>query len=296
LILLSAGCGEGEIADDGKLSVITSTAMIADLTRTVAGDLAVVETIIPSGVSPHLYKPTVKDIDRLRDADLVLYIGLGFEHQLAAMLDTLTDVHAVALGLAVPRTELIRPDTNTIDPHFWTDVSLWIPAADNIHTALAVVDSFNVITYTNNSSKMLDSLMALQLQIKKRTAELPQDKKYLVTTHDCLSYFARAYGFETMSVRDFTGAVPGVPGARAQEVADYVIENNVPVLFAEAGMPADDIAGVQEIVKERQQLQFGPDVVSPIYIDNVGKREARAYLSMMRHNVNTIISALSREH
>ncbi len=291
---LSSGCGQKRV--DGKLTVLTSTAMIADLTRTVAGDLAAVETIIPPGVSPHLFKPTVKDIERIRNADLVLYIGLDFEHQLSAMLDTMSNVRAVALGLAVPQSELIRPDTNAVDPHIWMDVKLWIPAADHIHTALAGVDSSNVISYTNNSSRMLDSLMILQMEIQRLTADVPEEYRVLVTTHDCLSYFGRAYGFETMSMRDFTGAVPGQPGARAQQVADYVIENDVPVLFAEAGMPADDMAAVREVVKTRAQMQFGPDVVSPLYVDNVGKREATSYLSMMRHNVNTIVTALrSRE-
>lgn len=293
--LLPGGCGQKETVDDGKLTVLTSTAMIADLTQRVAADLATVETIIPSGVSPHLYKPTVKDIERMRQADLILYIGLGFEHQLSAMLDTMANVHAVSLGLAVPETQLIKPDTDRVDPHFWMDVRLWIPAADNIHTALAAVDSFNVITYTNNSSKMLDSLMVLQREIDRRTKELPEEKRVLVTTHDCLSYFARAYGFQAMAVRDFTGAVPGRPGARAQEVAEFVIENDVPVLFAEAGMPSDDLAAIQEVVKTRAQKQFGPNVVSPIYVDNVGRSEARGYLAMMRHNLNTMLTALSNE-
>lgn len=292
VIALIAGCSQQEPAGDGKLTVVTSTAMIADVVRTVAGDLAVVETIIPPGVSPHLYKPTVKDISRLREADLVFYIGLGFEHQLSSLLDTMVDVHAVSFGLAVPHSELIRADTNTFDPHFWMDVKLWTVAADNIHASLLSIDSNNVTTYRNNASRLLDSLMALNQEIIQRTRDVPEDNRELVTTHDCLSYFARAYGFETMAVRDFSGAVPGQPGARAQQVADYVIENGVPALFAEAGMPPDDIGGVQQIVKERAQMQFGPNVISPIYVDNVGKREATGYISMMRHNLNTIVTSL----
>ena len=93
--LLCSGCGwaqaRARALDDGRPLVVTTISILADLTREVAGDHVVVESLVEIGGDPHTYEPVPSDAGKISDADLILRNGPGLEH----WLDTLIDASSV---------------------------------------------------------------------------------------------------------------------------------------------------------------------------------------------------------
>ena len=86
--VMLCSCGERKATDEGgKIRVVASIGMIADIVRNVAGDAADVEGLIGEGVDPHLYKPTSNDVKTLRDADVIFYNGLLLEGKMTDVLE-----------------------------------------------------------------------------------------------------------------------------------------------------------------------------------------------------------------
>ena len=62
-----------------KLSVITTTTIVADWVRVVGGDRVDVTSLLPPGADPHNLIPGARDVAMVADADLVMTIGLELE-------------------------------------------------------------------------------------------------------------------------------------------------------------------------------------------------------------------------
>ena len=75
-----------DIAGSGKLQVVTTTGQIGDMARHVGGELVEVTALMGPGVDPHLYVASEGDVDRLVQADVILYNGLFLEAQMADVL------------------------------------------------------------------------------------------------------------------------------------------------------------------------------------------------------------------
>ncbi len=61
------------------LNVVATTAMIADVTRNVAGECAEVTALMGPGTDPHSYRASASDVRKLQEADLILYSGFSLE-------------------------------------------------------------------------------------------------------------------------------------------------------------------------------------------------------------------------
>ena len=78
-----AGCGAGsaEAPADAGVRVVTTTGILADLAREVAGDRAVVSAIVPDGADPHSYEPSLRDVRDIVYADVAFTNYLLLEEQ-----------------------------------------------------------------------------------------------------------------------------------------------------------------------------------------------------------------------
>src|SRR5688572_7835431 len=79
LLALSSCGGDGEEADNSRRSVVTAFYPLTFIASNVAGDEADVTSITPAGVEPHVLELTAAQVRRISDADLLIYIGQGFQ-------------------------------------------------------------------------------------------------------------------------------------------------------------------------------------------------------------------------
>ena len=116
---------------------------------------------------------------------------------------------------------------------------------------------------------------------------VPEARRYLVTSHDAYSYFARAYGFEAHSLQGIS--TDSKPGLRTiHESVAYIKEHDIPVIFAETSVRND---AVVQVAREAQCEVFE----RKLYSDALGMpgSGAESFLGMFRHNMSTIVEALS---
>jgi len=102
-LLLAAGGLLTVRAQEGRLQVVASYSVLADVVSHVAGDVADVTALIPPGANPHAFEPTPQDLARLADADVIFVNGAGLEEGLMEAIENAAEeVNVVPASLCVP--------------------------------------------------------------------------------------------------------------------------------------------------------------------------------------------------
>lgn len=297
VLALAAGCaapaGEEAARREGPLRVVTTTGLIGDAARAVAGPHAEVESLMSTGVDPHLYKASESDVRKLAEADLILYNGLHLEGKMADVLVKMARSRpVVAVTEEIPEELLREPPelAGQYDPHVWFDVSLWRRTLEPIVRELSALDPAHAADYRANADRFAAELEALDTWVEERAAELPPERRLLVTAHDAFGYFGRRYGFEVVGIQGIS-TVSEAGLQDVERVVDLVVERRVPALFVESSVPRRAIEAVQAAVRSRgHEVTIGGE----LYSDSMGPAgtEAGTYPGMVRHNVDTIVDAL----
>ena len=131
LTLLLFGCKRSTETSRSKPLIVATTSILADGIRNLVGDKAEVVSLMPPGVDPHLYKASVRDLDLLTQADLVVYHGLYLEGKMTEIFEKLARRQSIVdISKGIPEEKLIRsgPEAHSVDPHVWFDLSLWSAA------------------------------------------------------------------------------------------------------------------------------------------------------------------------
>jgi manganese/zinc/iron transport system substrate-binding protein len=294
IVLLGAGCQNKEpAASGGKPKVVATTGMIADLARSVAGELAEVEGLMGAGVDPHLYKASESDVRRLAEADLVLYNGLFLEGKMGDILGKLgrsRPVLAIAEGLPAARLRTPPEFQGHPDPHVWFDVELWSQTLPAITTELQKLLPAQREQLSANSERVRAELLELDAWAKARIQEIPADQRVLVTAHDAFGYFGQRYGLEVHGIQGISTVSEA--GLRdVEKVVELVAARRIKAIFVESSVPQRTIEAVQAAVREKgHEVRIG----GSLYSDAMGApgTPEGTYLGMVRHNVDTIVEAL----
>lgn len=205
-----AACGDDDDAGaEGRITVVTSTTILADFARQVGGDRVDVRAIIPEEAEVHTYTLTPGAVRIVASADLVIIAGAD----LASVED---DIRDNARGQVIVLTEgmPLKPfppglmhddeddhtdeeddhDHGAADPHFWMDIDLVVIAVEKIRDALIEADPNGADVYRERTGAFIAELHALDDEIQTLMDTLPDERRYLVTFHDAFGYFADRYG------------------------------------------------------------------------------------------------------
>jgi ABC-type Zn uptake system ZnuABC Zn-binding protein ZnuA len=298
LIVLCAACQPAPAASSvpaGTLKVVVTYSILGDLVQNVGGDRIDLAILVGAGGDTHTYEPTPGDSRALAEAGLVIENGLGLE---GWMDDLYISSGSKALRLAasdgiepLPAADAHRRGVDgrsEFDPHLWHSVANAIQVVKHIRAALAGADAANATVYQANAEVYIAQLTELDGYIRAQIDTVPPERRKLVTNHDALGYFAKAYGFTLLG--DALGSVSTEAAepsaAQIAAVSDSIRREGVPAVFTE------NIEGsrvIEQIAKEA-----GVKVAAPLYTDALGPAgsDGATYLQMMRYNVDVIVSAL----
>lgn len=293
-VLGTTGCGGSE-ASDGTVEVVATTGMVADAAARVGGELVSVTGLMGPGVDPHLYRASEGDVRRLGEADIVFYNGLHLEAKMADVLAQIGERGKVtrAVAEAVPEEELRRVSVTQFDPHVWFDVELWKHVVGAVRDTLVEVDPENEGAYEANTEAYLVELDELDRYVVEQAGRVPASQRVLITAHDAFEYFGSAYGFEVRGLQGISTAAEA--GARdVAELADFIVERRIPVIFVETSVSPRTIEAVQAAVRAQGfDVQIGGSLFSDAMGD-AGTPEG-TYVGMVRHNADTIVAGLLGE-
>lgn len=283
LAIVVSACGLGPAASSqGKLKVVTTTTILADLTANVAGDRATVASIAPKGAHVEDFEPRPEDAKQVGGARLVLVNGAGLDAWAEDILrNAPQDAKVVVVTQGLPG---LNDEKGEVNPHFWFDVKLVKAYVEKIRDALIEIDGAGRDGYASRATSYLASLDDLDREVRAEVAKVPAAKRKLVTSHDAFPYFARAYGFDVIG---FTQPQPGSEPS-AGELADLVKNvraANVPAVFVESG--------VSPAVSQALAREAGVrSVITDLPTDSLLDPPADTYLGLMRTVVKKIVDAL----
>lgn len=297
LVCLVVGCSAQERPSDkprsGPIKITASTGMIADVARAVGGKHVQVIALMGPGVDPHLYKATQGDLEKLSSADLILYNGLHLEGKLADVFVKMASrVKTVAIGDAMPEDQLREPPEfdGHYDPHVWFDVKLWTNTVPFVRDVLAEMDAENARDYEANAEAYLKQLADLDEYARTQLATVPREQRVLITAHDAFGYLGDAYDIDVMGLQGIsTASEYGLNDL--ERVNDEIVKRKIKAVFVESSIPTKSIeALVRGVESKGHTVTIGGELFSDA-MGAEGTPEG-TYIGMVRHNVDTIVSAL----
>jgi len=270
-----------------------TTGQVAELLRAVAGDTAIISSLMGEGIDPHSYKLTRSDTVALMKADAVFHSGLYLEGKMAEMLDKLSaakPVHAAASVL--PKDRLIHPDGADAhpDPHVWMDPTLWRLALLGVRDKLSSLYPANTAFYAANAARAAAAYDALHDYAGTVLSSVPEQRRVLVTAHDAFSYLGRAYGLSVVGIQGIsTESEAGLQ--RIESMVSLLVERKIPAVFVETSVSDRNIrALIQGAAAKGHKVAIG----GSLYSDAMGAPGTYegTYVGMIDHNVTSIAQAL----
>lgn len=293
LVLMVAGCTKEQTEESGKIRLVATTTMLADLAGIIGGDHVEVNGLMGPGIDPHLYKASAGDVRVIQEADVVLYNGLDLESKLGEVFASLenADKTVVMIAEGISDSEVITDEeTGGADPHIWFDVNLWKEASSNLLEGLVEADPANQEEYTANHEAYVVELEALDSFVREQIALIPENSRVIITAHDAFQYFGKAYGMEVLGLQGIsTESEAGTGDVKA--LADYIVEKQIKAIFVETSVPKRSIEALQEAVIAQG---FDVEIGGELFSDSLGSpgTEADTYIGTVRSNVETIVNAL----
>ena len=297
--LLLSACQE-RAADNGRLQVVATTAILGDFARQVAGPDADVSAIIPAGVDLHSFEPAPAVAKSVARADVIIVNGYHLEEGLLNVVaqnrPRRATVVIAAKGLkaraaveahdahdAKPPKGLDPLATAEGDPHLWLSVAGARAYVENIRDALVAADPAHADGYRERAARYQETLAALDAEIKASVAKIPPERRRLVVFHDAYGYFAEAYGFTLIASVLPSGANQQVSAQKLEEVVEAVKRASVKAIFREPEFDAQVLDAVGRESGARVLTLYS------IYAGPVTD-----YPSMMRANAAALVEGLGR--
>ena len=298
IFLVSCSPTPSQAVDSGKLNVIATTSIVADVVSQVGGDLVAVQILLPEGTDPHSFDPTPQDIAKIADAYIVFANGAGLEAFIENLLESAgaeEKIIEVSTGIEL----LVHPSADEDhgtpdasyrvqagDPHTWTDPNNVIIWVENIKSALIAADPENAKTYAANASTYTAELKEIDSWIHEEIAQIPEENRKIVTDHRLMGYYVEEYGLEMAGT-----IIPGYsslsePSAQdLAQIEDAIRELGVKAIFV--GNTVNPNLG-QRIAEDTgvKLVFFYTGSLSPI------DGEAGTYLDYLRYNTNAFVNAL----
>jgi len=275
LVVTAVGCGAGSSAAPNRTSVVAAFYPLAYAAERVGGEAVQVENLTPPGAEPHDFELAPSSVAELDQADVVLYLGHGFQPAVsAAVKDARGTVVDLLAGLP------LRPNTTgeqglSADPHVWLDPILFSRMVERIGTVLHA---------PGRAEALVADLRRLDRAYRTGLAQCA--RREIVTSHAAFGYLAQRYDLTQVSI---TGLEP------------------------EAEPSAKDLAGVVKLLRRTHATTvFFETLVSPRLAETVARevgartavlnpiegltpaQQARGadYLSVMRQNLVALRRAL----
>ncbi|WP_099222682.1 metal ABC transporter substrate-binding protein [Listeria costaricensis] len=298
LLLILGACSSNDTAsekENGKLNVVVTNSILADMTQNIAQDKINLHSIVPVGKDPHEYEPLPEDVKKTSQADLIFYNGINLETGGNAWFTKLVknadkkenkDYFAASDGVEVIYLEG-ADEKGKEDPHAWLNLENGIIYAQNIEKQLSAKDPENKDFYKKNLNTYVEKLATLDKEAKNKFGAIPADKKMIVTSEGCFKYFSKAYNVPSAYIWEINTEEEGTPG-QITSLVEKLRATHVPSLFVESSVDERPMKSVSK--------DTGIPIYAKIFTDSVAEKgeNGDSYYAMMKWNLDKIAEGLSK--
>ncbi len=285
------------------LNVVATTGMIADTAARIGGDAVQVTGLMGAGIDPHSYRQTRNDIAMMTRADLVLWHGLYLEAQMQPFFGKLsarqpvvavTDQLEAAARDGSGKSLIDSPDyAGAYDPHIWMDPALWSDVSARIAGVLQDQRPDAAEGIARRLAAFTTELEGLKSYGREALAQIPAERRVLITAHDAFSYFGAAFDLEVMGVQGIsTESEAGLH--RIRTLVDMLVERNIEAVFVESSVSDRNMrALIEGAAAQGHKVRLGGELFSDA-MGAEGTYEG-TLIGMLDHNITTISRALGAD-
>jgi len=188
-------------AEKRQLKVLASFYPLYEFTKIIGGERIDVSVIVPSGIEPHDWEPTIQDLQKMQNADIIVINGINLEPWITKLVSVNPDILIVDTSNGISLLEKDKHMFNNKiqnDPHIWLDPVLAKKQIQNIVDGLIRIDPQNTDYYQENANAYNSKLILLDNKIRNELSICV--KKDFLAFHDAFSYFANEYGLNQNTV------------------------------------------------------------------------------------------------
>jgi zinc transport system substrate-binding protein len=280
LIATGAACSPGgagtEPAEQGTIDVVVSVSPLFEAAQRVGGERAEVSNVVPPGAEPHDVELAPNQVDQLLDADLLLYLGGGFQ-------PAVEDVAATRGGMSVDVLAEVAPEETT-DPHIWLDPPQMAEIVEVVAAALTEAVPAGADAYERRAEEFREDIDQLHQTFEEGLADC--ERRTFVTTHAAFGHLARRYGLVERSIAGLEPESEPDP-ARLAELEDLIRKEGATTVFTE---PLVSPRVAQTLARETGARVA---VLDPLEGTSSGEATPEtSYVGLMEQNLEALRAAL----
>jgi zinc transport system substrate-binding protein len=259
--LVPTACGGGSDASSGATNVVAGFYPLAFAAEQVGGAGVEVTNLTPAGAEPHDLELSPRELEDILGADLVVYVGGGFQPAVEEAVES-SDVQAI---------DVLEDD----DPHVWLDPVRFAQVVERIGTELGGEP---------RARRLAARLRALDEDFRLGLADCA--RRELVTTHDAFSYLADRYGLDVIPISGIAPEAEPSPHD-LEEIANLVEERGVTTVYTEP-LLSPEIG--ETVAREAGATTAVLDPVEGLTEEELARGED--YFSVMEENLDALRTGL----
>lgn len=293
-----------EVTLDTRIPVTATFYPAAFLAEQIGGNLVSVKTIVPPGVEPHDFDPSLRDVADMYGSQLIVINGGGVDRWAERLEGDFQKQGAKVLVLSRSVDMMIATEDHedddgaqeenhddglvSFDPHFWLDPISYKKNAEIVLLALIDIDPAHASTYRSNFSRFEREIATLDAHFR----ELISDQCRLhtvIVSHNAFSYLAKRYAFEVRSIASINPEQEASAGDLA-EMIRFMRERNIHFILNEP-FGNTDITDVIGREASAETLTLNP--IEGLFPEELAS--GKNYFTVMDENWITLRKALECE-
>ena len=282
--------------ENSKLQVITSATFLYEFSQNVGKEMIDVTLLVPMGVDPHDWEPTIRDREKLQKADVIIVNGIGYEHWLGSFDSNDNQGILVDTSNGISTLDSEKHDDHAkeddhdgheeedkhnhedLDPHIWLNPVYAQLQVKNIANALSNSDPTNKNYYQSNAAIYNKELDLLDSKIR---TELSGCKTDFITFHNAFSYFSEEYGLTQHTIISSNDSHGEVTPQTLENIISLARELNIKVIFAEESTSTKTSQVIADEIGGKVLVLSPLEIVSD-----------ETYVEKMTQNLNNLKDAL----
>jgi zinc transport system substrate-binding protein len=281
-------CSDASVAnqDGGTQTIVASFYPLAFIAERLGGRCVEVTNITPTGVEPHDLELTPDAVEAIVTADVVLYLGAGFQ---PALEDAIADAGGRLIDVldAVPTITAdgeAAEEGLTVDPHVWLDPARLDRIVESTAHAFITGGVADGCDVEASADLLRTELARLDADFRSDLSSCAHD--VFVTSHAAFGYLADAYGLRQEAI---AGLEPHAePSAeRLAEIEELVRREGITTVFTEELVSPEVAETIAREAGVRTTVLYTIEGLTP---DQSAAGED--YLSLMRKDLDALRTAL----
>ena len=267
-----------EATSFSKLQAIASFYPLYEFAQQVGQDKVNVQLLVPEGVEPHDWEPTIQDVQLIQKSDFIIINGFGFEN----WVESLGEMNYQGIVVDTSNQIIKNNDEKSIlfknDPHIWLNPILAKTQVQTIADEFSKSDPQNKNFYQKNAQSYTLELDKLDSKIRNDLSTCSQD---FIAFHDAFSYFAYEYNLHQHTILSSNDPHSEPTAKTLENVINTARELKINIIFTE------DTTDPRVSNVIANEINGKVLVLSPLEISADGN-----YISRMTENLDNLKEAL----